>query len=137
MLFVVSDTRESFCFTRFENSKCSVPQAFNTSKAKCCCSVMAKEGWGDPCELCPKEQDGTRALISFIICYITSKPEPKIILMVSCCVFTAAFQDLCPFGHGIIPGVGDTRVGTVTIRVLILVGSKDGVAIGCKLILLK
>ncbi|XP_067253271.1 fibrillin-2 [Chanodichthys erythropterus] len=73
------DTRESFCFTRFENGKCSVPQAFNTSKAKCCCSVMAKEGWGDPCELCPKEQD-------------------------------AAFQDLCPFGHGIIPGVGDTRV---------------------------
>lgn len=26
-------------------------------------------------------------------------------------VFTAAFQDLCPFGHGIIPGVGDARVG--------------------------
>ncbi|RXN13923.1 fibrillin-1 [Labeo rohita] len=73
------DTRESFCFTRFESGKCSVPQAFNTSKAKCCCNIMAKEGWGDPCELCPKEQD-------------------------------AAFQDLCPFGHGIIPGVGDARV---------------------------
>ncbi|KAL1266091.1 hypothetical protein QQF64_001766, partial [Cirrhinus molitorella] len=73
------DTRESFCFTRFESGKCSVPQAFNTSKAKCCCSIMAKEGWGDPCELCPKEQD-------------------------------AAFQDLCPFGHGTIPGVGDTRL---------------------------
>uniref|UniRef100_A0A8C2A5X6 Fibrillin-1 n=1 Tax=Cyprinus carpio TaxID=7962 RepID=A0A8C2A5X6_CYPCA len=73
------DTRESFCFTRFESGKCSVPQAFNTSKAKCCCSIMAKEGWGDPCELCPKEQD-------------------------------AAFQDLCPFGHGIIPGAGNTRV---------------------------
>lgn len=77
MLFVVSDTRESFCFTRFENGKCSVPQAFNTSKAKCCCSVMAKEGWGDPCELCPKEQDGTRTLISFIIRYITFTQDPK------------------------------------------------------------
>ncbi|CAM4730920.1 unnamed protein product [Leuciscus chuanchicus] len=72
------DTRESFCFTRFENGKCSVPQAFNTSKAKCCCSLLAREGWGDPCELCPKQQH-------------------------------AAFQDLCPFGHGIVPGVGDTR----------------------------
>ncbi|XP_043105727.1 fibrillin-2 [Puntigrus tetrazona] len=73
------DTRESFCFTRFESGRCSVPQAFNTSKAKCCCSIMVKEGWGDPCELCPREQD-------------------------------AAFQDLCPFGHGIIPGAGNTRV---------------------------
>ncbi|XP_073729872.1 fibrillin-2 [Misgurnus anguillicaudatus] len=73
------DTRESFCFTHFEMGRCSVPQAFNSSKAKCCCSIMTKEGWGDPCELCPKEQD-------------------------------AGFLDLCPFGHGIIPGVGDTRV---------------------------
>ncbi|XP_078142364.1 fibrillin-2 [Centroberyx gerrardi] len=51
------DTRKSYCFTRFENGKCSVPQAFNTTKAKCCCSNMPKEGWGDPCELCPKIQD--------------------------------------------------------------------------------
>ncbi|KAK6492730.1 fibrillin-2 [Huso huso] len=72
------DTRESFCFTKFENGKCSVPKAFNTTKAKCCCSKMAKEGWGDPCELCPKEGE-------------------------------AAFQELCPFGHGTIPGIGDTR----------------------------
>ncbi|XP_029108624.1 fibrillin-2 isoform X1 [Scleropages formosus] len=73
------DTRESFCFTKFVNGKCSVPHAFNTTKAKCCCSTMPKEGWGDPCELCPKEQD-------------------------------AAFQELCPFGHGIIPGIGDTPI---------------------------
>lgn len=52
------DKRESYCFTRFENGKCSLPQAFNTTKAKCCCSNMPKEGWGDPCELCPKETDG-------------------------------------------------------------------------------
>ncbi|XP_067114081.1 fibrillin-2-like [Osmerus mordax] len=73
------DTRESYCFTRFETGKCSLPQAFNTTKAKCCCSTMPKEGWGDPCELCPKEQD-------------------------------VAFQNLCPYGHGIIPGIGDTRI---------------------------
>ncbi|MBN3310725.1 FBN2 protein, partial [Amia calva] len=73
------DTRESFCFTKFEDGKCSAPQAFNTTNAKCCCSKMPKEGWGDPCELCPKEHE-------------------------------VAFQKLCPYGHGIIPGIGDTRV---------------------------
>ncbi|KFQ66599.1 Fibrillin-2, partial [Pelecanus crispus] len=72
------DTRQSFCFTNFENGKCSVPKAFNTTKAKCCCSKMPGEGWGDPCELCPKEEE-------------------------------VAFQDLCPYGHGTIPGIGDTR----------------------------
>uniref|UniRef100_A0A7N6BM21 Fibrillin 2b n=1 Tax=Anabas testudineus TaxID=64144 RepID=A0A7N6BM21_ANATE len=51
------DTRESFCFTKFEASKCSVPKAFNTTKAKCCCSKMPGEGWGLPCELCPRETD--------------------------------------------------------------------------------
>ncbi|XP_066459257.1 fibrillin-2 [Eleutherodactylus coqui] len=49
-----SDTRQSFCFTKFENGKCSVPKAYNSTKAACCCS-MPGEGWGDPCELCPKE----------------------------------------------------------------------------------
>ncbi|KAM9367882.1 fibrillin-2 [Phaethornis superciliosus] len=72
------DTRQSFCFTNFENGKCSVPKAFNTTKAKCCCSKMPGEGWGDPCELCPKEEE-------------------------------VAFQDLCPYGHGAIPGIDDTR----------------------------
>nr|XP_006626990.1 PREDICTED: fibrillin-2 [Lepisosteus oculatus] len=72
------DTRESFCFTKFENSMCSAPQPFNTTKAKCCCSKMPKEGWGDPCELCPKEHE-------------------------------VAFQELCPFGYGTIPGKEDTR----------------------------
>ncbi|XP_061481297.1 fibrillin-2 [Rhineura floridana] len=72
------DTRQSFCFTNFENGKCSVPKAFNTTKAKCCCSKMPGEGWGDPCELCPKEGE-------------------------------VAFQDLCPYGHGTIPGIDDTR----------------------------
>ncbi|XP_002931771.2 fibrillin-2 [Xenopus tropicalis] len=72
------DTRQSFCFTRFENGKCSVPKAYNSTKAKCCCSKMPGEGWGDPCELCPKEGE-------------------------------VAFQDLCPYGHGTIPGIGDTR----------------------------
>lgn len=31
---------------------------FNTTKAKCCCSKMPGEGWGDPCELCPKDGEG-------------------------------------------------------------------------------
>ncbi|XP_071399443.1 fibrillin-2b [Centroberyx affinis] len=72
------DTRESFCFTKFEAGKCSVPKAFNTTKAKCCCSKMPGEGWGLPCELCPRESE-------------------------------AAFDSLCPYGHGALPGLGDAR----------------------------
>uniref|UniRef100_A0AAY5EYQ0 Fibrillin 2b n=1 Tax=Electrophorus electricus TaxID=8005 RepID=A0AAY5EYQ0_ELEEL len=72
------DTRENFCFTRFEAGKCSVPKALNTTKAKCCCSKMPGEGWGDPCELCPRESE-------------------------------AAFDILCPYGHGTLPSPGDGR----------------------------
>lgn len=43
-----------------------MPKAFNTTKAKCCCSKMPGEGWGDPCELCPKEEEGT--YLKFEIC---------------------------------------------------------------------
>ncbi|XP_077462687.1 fibrillin-2b [Stigmatopora argus] len=72
------DTRESFCFTKFEVGKCSVPKAFNTTKAKCCCSKMPGEGWGLPCELCPRETE-------------------------------AAFNTLCPYGHGALPGLDNAR----------------------------
>lgn len=67
MYFLLLDTRQSFCFTNFENGKCSLPKAFNTTKAKCCCSKMPGEGWGDPCELCPKEEEGTH--LKFKICW--------------------------------------------------------------------
>ncbi|XP_069857979.1 LOW QUALITY PROTEIN: fibrillin-3 [Dipodomys merriami] len=72
------DTRQSFCFTRFESGKCLVPKAFNNTKTRCCCSKRPGEGWGDPCELCPQEG-------------------------------SAAFQELCPFGHGAVPGPDDSR----------------------------
>ncbi|CAK6958051.1 fibrillin-2b [Scomber scombrus] len=72
------DTRESFCFTKFDAGKCSVPKAFNTTKAKCCCSKMPGEGWGLPCELCPRENE-------------------------------AAFDTLCPYGHGALPGPDNAR----------------------------
>ncbi|XP_013359911.1 PREDICTED: fibrillin-3-like [Chinchilla lanigera] len=79
------DTRQSFCFTRFEAGKCSTPTAFNTTKTRCCCSKRPGEGWGDPCELCPGEG-------------------------------SAAFQELCPFGHGAVPGPGDSRDGEPRAR---------------------
>ncbi|XP_023560870.1 fibrillin-3 isoform X3 [Octodon degus] len=72
------DARQSFCFTRFEAGKCSAPKAFNVTKSRCCCSKRPGEGWGDPCELCPREG-------------------------------SAAFQELCPFGHGAVPGQGNSR----------------------------
>ncbi|XP_023701075.2 fibrillin-2 isoform X1 [Paramormyrops kingsleyae] len=73
------ETRTGFCFSKFTEGMCAVPQAFNSTKAACCCSTMPKEGWGDPCELCPKEQD-------------------------------VGFQELCPFGHGLIPGIGEAPI---------------------------
>ncbi|XP_051691464.2 LOW QUALITY PROTEIN: fibrillin-3 [Oryctolagus cuniculus] len=72
------DTRRSFCFTRFEAGKCSMPKPFNTTKTPCCCSKVPGEGWGDPCELCPQEG-------------------------------SVGFQELCPFGHGAVPGLDDSR----------------------------
>ncbi|KAM5307226.1 LOW QUALITY PROTEIN: fibrillin-3 [Glossophaga mutica] len=72
------DTQQSFCFTYFEAERCSVPKAFNITKARCCCSQRPGEGWNDPCELCPQEG-------------------------------SAAFQELCPFGHGAVPGLDEMR----------------------------
>uniref|UniRef100_A0A672VB37 Fibrillin-1 n=1 Tax=Strigops habroptila TaxID=2489341 RepID=A0A672VB37_STRHB len=48
------DLRVSYCFTRFEDGKCSVPKSRNHSKQECCCALKG-QGWGDPCELCPEE----------------------------------------------------------------------------------
>uniref|UniRef100_A0A672VBL7 Fibrillin-1 n=1 Tax=Strigops habroptila TaxID=2489341 RepID=A0A672VBL7_STRHB len=50
------DLRVSYCFTRFEDGKCSVPKSRNHSKQECCCALKG-QGWGDPCELCPEEAD--------------------------------------------------------------------------------
>lgn len=75
LFFLLADTRESFCFTKFEAGKCSVPKALNTTKAKCCCSKMPGEGWGLPCELCPRENEGlqhrdaqTRTVFNHSVC---------------------------------------------------------------------
>lgn len=59
-----TDTRQSFCFTHFEAGKCSVPKAFNTTKARCCCSQKPGEGWNYPCELCPQEGSGELPALS-------------------------------------------------------------------------
>ncbi|KAK7912579.1 hypothetical protein WMY93_012790 [Mugilogobius chulae] len=51
------DVRVNYCYTKFENSRCTAPKAQNTSKAECCCTAMAGQGWGNPCELCPTKAD--------------------------------------------------------------------------------
>lgn len=119
-----TDTRQSFCFTHFEAGKCSVPKAFNTTKTRCCCSQRPGEGWNDPCELCPQEGSGehpprpvspdpacshlpsfptNRGIPGAATCPRPSPPFP------SRC--PAAFQELCPFGHGAVPGLDDSREG--------------------------
>uniref|UniRef100_A0ACB8E5R9 Fibrillin-1 n=1 Tax=Sphaerodactylus townsendi TaxID=933632 RepID=A0ACB8E5R9_9SAUR len=60
-----SNLRVSYCFTKFEDGKCSVPKSRNHSKQECCCN-MRGEGWGDPCEICPQEgQDAYRQICPF------------------------------------------------------------------------
>lgn len=51
------DVRESFCFSKFENGVCSAPKYRNITKFTCCCSFMPGEGWGVPCEICPKKSE--------------------------------------------------------------------------------
>lgn len=116
LFLYTADTRESFCFTKFEAGKCSVPKALNTTKAKCCCSMMPGEGWGLPCELCPRETDGEYFSLSLthththIICFNEDIHE---LMKMTFFHFAspAAFNTLCPYGHGALPGPGDAREG--------------------------
>ncbi|XP_036073377.1 fibrillin-1 isoform X2 [Oryzias melastigma] len=57
------DIRVNYCFTKFENGRCTAPKPQNTSKEACCCTRMPGQGWGDPCEICPpKDQEAYRVL---------------------------------------------------------------------------
>ncbi|KAG2466989.1 FBN2 protein, partial [Polypterus senegalus] len=108
-----TDKREKFCFTKFENGRCSVPIAFNTTKAKCCCSNIPREGWGDPCELCPQEgQEAFQILCPFgfgTIEDIGGKREdvnecvenPGICLNGHCINMDGSFRCECPVGYGL------------------------------------
>uniref|UniRef100_A0A672H6I1 Fibrillin-1 n=1 Tax=Salarias fasciatus TaxID=181472 RepID=A0A672H6I1_SALFA len=51
------DIRVNYCYTKFDKV-CLAPKPQNTSKEQCCCSNMAGQGWGDPCELCPTPDQG-------------------------------------------------------------------------------
>lgn len=73
-VFLYTDLRVSYCFTKFEDGKCSVPKSRNHSKQECCCALKG-QGWGDPCELCPEEADG--ALLAGLPCCHDSLSELK------------------------------------------------------------
>jgi len=47
------DVRQGVCFARLEGNRCVQPTSLQVTKSTCCCSMNA--GWGDPCDLCPKE----------------------------------------------------------------------------------
>lgn len=57
-LFLFTDIRVNYCFTKFENGRCTAPKPQNTSKEACCCTRMPGQGWGDPCEICPPKDQG-------------------------------------------------------------------------------
>ncbi|XP_069078600.1 fibrillin-1 [Pleurodeles waltl] len=50
------DLRASFCFSKFDEGRCSSPKPKNHTKQECCCAIYGA-GWGDPCEICPVEGD--------------------------------------------------------------------------------
>lgn len=56
--FQLQDVRVNYCYTKFENGRCQAPKPANTSKEACCCTGMAGQGWGDPCEICPIKGEG-------------------------------------------------------------------------------
>uniref|UniRef100_A0AAQ4NYK2 Fibrillin 2b n=1 Tax=Gasterosteus aculeatus aculeatus TaxID=481459 RepID=A0AAQ4NYK2_GASAC len=85
------DTRESFCFTKFEAGKCSVPKYLNNTKAKCCCSKMPGEGWGLPCELCPRESEDMNECLD----------NPGICQNGICINTDGSFRCECPFGYNL------------------------------------
>uniref|UniRef100_A0A8C2T004 Fibrillin 3 n=1 Tax=Coturnix japonica TaxID=93934 RepID=A0A8C2T004_COTJA len=100
------DTRQSFCFTRFDNGKCSVPKAFNTTKARCCCSKMPGEGWGDPCELCPQEGNvAFQELCPYghgAIPDVNECSENLGVCINGACINTdGSFRCECPFGYNL------------------------------------
>uniref|UniRef100_A0A8C2J4J2 Fibrillin 2b n=1 Tax=Cyprinus carpio TaxID=7962 RepID=A0A8C2J4J2_CYPCA len=103
------DTRESFCFTRFEAGKCSVPKPLNTTKAKCCCSLLPGEGWGDPCELCPPAfhtftfpSHNPRPNVSCASADMNECVENPGICGNGLCINTdGSFRCECPFGYNL------------------------------------
>ncbi|XP_067327502.1 fibrillin-1 isoform X1 [Anolis sagrei] len=103
------DQRISYCFTKFEEGKCSVPKSRNHSKQDCCCS-MNGEGWGDPCELCPQEgEEAYRQICPFgsgILVGPRGEPidadeclDPDICKHGQCINTDGSYRCECPFGY--------------------------------------
>uniref|UniRef100_A0A803T951 Fibrillin 1 n=1 Tax=Anolis carolinensis TaxID=28377 RepID=A0A803T951_ANOCA len=98
------DQRISYCFTKFEEGKCSVPKSRNHSKQDCCCS-MNGEGWGDPCELCPQEGEAYRQICPFGSGILVGPRDadecldPDICKHGQCINTDGSYRCECPFGY--------------------------------------
>uniref|UniRef100_F6ZCP2 Fibrillin 1 n=1 Tax=Ornithorhynchus anatinus TaxID=9258 RepID=F6ZCP2_ORNAN len=108
------DQRRSFCYAKFEGSKCSAPKSKNHTKVECCCALKG-EGWGDPCELCPSEPDEAFRQICPYGSGILVGPDDSRVDMDECkepdmckygqCINTdGSYRCECPFGY-ILQGV--------------------------------
>ena len=53
VLLFPTDVRVGYCFGKFDEDGCTSPKARQMTKSVCCCTMGA--GWGDPCELCPRQ----------------------------------------------------------------------------------
>lgn len=53
-----SDTRRGLCYTQVRRGQCSNPSFTAVTKSTCCCMEdNSNNGWGYPCEVCPKPGD--------------------------------------------------------------------------------
>lgn len=107
-----------------------MPKAFNTTKTQCCCSQNPAEGWGEPCELCPQKDSGEFPPSHFAFSLFHSSltllrywglfadsPSPTLLIPLTI-FFPVTFQELCPFGHGAVPGPDGSRKGKAFFWVL-------------------
>lgn len=52
------DTRRGLCYTQVRRGQCSNPSFTAVTKSTCCCMEdNSNNGWGYPCEVCPKSGD--------------------------------------------------------------------------------